>query len=47
MDAKTWDVGLPRDSAMVTRACTEAEEGFVSCGLIASLLFILQCEQQC
>ena len=27
MDAKTWDVGLPRDFAMVTSACTEAKEG--------------------
>ena len=36
MDAKTWDVGLPRDFVMVTRACTEANEGLASCDSFAS-----------
>ena len=39
MDAKTWDVGLPRDFAMVTRACTEAEEG-LACHPLAIIFFI-------
>ena len=40
MVAKTWDVGLPRDFAMVTRACTEAEEGLASCHPLAIIFFI-------
>ena len=40
MDAKTWDVGLPRDFAMVTSACTEAKEGLISATSSLLMLFV-------